>query len=386
MNIAFVPARGGSKSIPLKNIKDFCGKPLIYWCLNALAGSEAVDRIVIATDSRLIKEAINSFDLKRINLYDRDPANAEDSSSTESVILEYLEKCRDDYDDNDTFILVQATSPFTKSSDFRNAIELYRNGSYDSVLSVARMKRFFWDNSGRPINYDYMSRPRRQDFDGVLVENGAFYINSVANVKKSRNRLYGRIGLYEMPEYTVTEIDEPDDWGLAELLMRRHILSSDKLPVDVKLFAMDVDGVLTDAGMYYSETGDELKKFNTQDGKGIEILRSAGIKTAIITSENSNIVQRRCQKLRIDHLFQGVIDKLKIMKDLCERENLSLAEIAYIGDDINDLELLKSVGIAACPANAVKAIRSIPGIIVLNAAGGHGAVREFIELIYSKRK
>ena len=149
----------------------------------------------------------------------------------------------------------------------------------------------------------------------------------------------------------------------------------------IKLFATDVDGVLTDCGMYYTESGDEFKKFNTRDGMGIQLLREAGIKTAIITSENTKIVENRAKKLKIDYLKQGIKDKLACAKELCEQLNISISEMAYIGDDINDIELLKNAGTKACPNNAVKEVKNIEDIIVLNSNGGDGVVREFCEIL-----
>lgn len=152
----------------------------------------------------------------------------------------------------------------------------------------------------------------------------------------------------------------------------------------IKLFLTDVDGVLTDSGMYYSENGDELKKFNTKDGMGFSLLRKAGIKTGIITSENTKIVERRAQKLKVDYLYQGTArTKLESAKEICEKENISLRETAYIGDDINCAELLSNVGFAACPADAVTRIKQIPGIHILSKKGGEGCVREWIEILLS---
>jgi len=154
-------------------------------------------------------------------------------------------------------------------------------------------------------------------------------------------------------------------------------------PTKIKLFLTDVDGVLTDAGMYYSEAGDELKKFNTHDGMGLQLIREKGIKTGIITSENTKMVERRFNKLKLDYLYQGKREggKLASVKEICEKEGISLAEVAYIGDDVNCFELLSSVGMAACPSNALAAIKNIPGIIQMNKKGGEGCVREFIEII-----
>lgn len=151
----------------------------------------------------------------------------------------------------------------------------------------------------------------------------------------------------------------------------------------IKVFLSDVDGVLTDAGMYYTESGDEFKKFNTHDGMAFRMLKDRGIKTGMITSEETKIVENRAKKLKADYLYQGVqgIGKLEAAKQICDKEGITLKEVAYIGDDINCISLLKVVGVAGCPFNAVKQVKEIPGIIQLKAKGGEGAVREFVEMI-----
>ncbi len=380
MNIAFIPVRCGSKSIPFKNIKEFCGKPLVYWNIEALQNSSNIDKIFVATDCEEIKKVVSGFGFSKVEVYDREAQNAEDTASTESVMLEFIEK--QNFNDNDLFFLVQATSPLTQTKDFDEAINTLKSQNADSLLTCVRTKRFYWNDDGTPYNYDYKNRPRRQDFDGLMMENGAFYMNTIANIKKDQNRLSGKVAIYEMEEFTAVEIDEEDDWIVAEKLMHKHILS--KRPKQtIKLFLSDVDGTLTDAGMYYGENGEEFKKFNTHDGKGFELLRKAGIKTGIITSENTKIVENRAKKLKVDYLYQGCEHKgkLDIAKEICQKENISLQEVAYMGDDINCKELLQSVGMAACPANALEEIKSISNIIKLSKKGGDGAVREFVDSI-----
>lgn len=151
----------------------------------------------------------------------------------------------------------------------------------------------------------------------------------------------------------------------------------------IKIFLSDIDGVLTDGGMYYSENGDELKKFNTRDGMGFELLRNAGIKTGIITTENTKIAERRAAKLKVDYLYQGKKHggKLAAAMEICEKENITLRNVAYIGDDINCIELLKAVGLPACPADAMQVVKNVENINVLQLKGGEGVVREFAELI-----
>lgn len=384
--IAFIPVRGGSKSIPLKNIKDFCGKPLVYWNLMELQNVTTIDQIIVATDSEQIESVVTSFGFTKVKVYRRSIENASDAASTESVMLEYIQHAQ--LLINDVLMLVQATSPLTERKHFYEALELYQSGKFDSVLTCVRNYRFFWNADGTSINYDYKNRPRRQDFSGELMENGAFYINRVDNILKSQNRLCGNIGIYEMPEYTAFEIDEPDDWCILENLMRTHVLTKRKAdPIKIKLFLTDVDGVLTDGGMYYSEEGGELKKFNTRDGMAFQLLREAGIKTGVITSENTQIVAKRAAKLKIDYVYQGKYNggKLQAAKDICEKEHISMSEVAYIGDDINCFDLLSNVGFPACPFDAMSRIKQIDSILVLNSRGGKGAVREAVETLLKLR-
>jgi CMP-N-acetylneuraminic acid synthetase len=218
--IAFIPVRGGSKSIPSKNIKLFCGKPLVYWNLYALEMTGTVDEIIVATDSDEIETVVTGFYFRKVVIYRRSSESATDTASTESVMLEYLNQARLDKDD--IFMLVQATSPLTQTGHFEEALSVFLQGKYDSMLSCVRIKRFLWNSDGTSKNYDYRNRPRRQNFDGELMENGAIYISTAGQVLETKNRLSGRIGIYEMPEYTAMEIDEPHDWLIMEQLMRVH--------------------------------------------------------------------------------------------------------------------------------------------------------------------
>lgn len=379
MVIAFIPVRGGSKSIPLKNIKPFCGKPLVCWNIEALENCPKVDEIIVATDSDKIEDVVTSRPYKKTKVYRRSAESACDTASTESAMLEYIHYAQLPADN--VFMLVQVTSPLTETVHFTEALTMYGKGEYDSILTCVRNYRFFWNEDGTSMNYDYKNRPRRQNFSGMLMENGAFYINNVGNILESGNRLSGHIGIYEMPEYTATEIDEPDDWIVLENLMRKHVLSKHKeTKKPIKLFLCDVDGTLTDGGMYYSENGDELKKFNTRDGMGFQLLREAGIKTGIITSEDTKIVANRAKKLKVDFLYQGKRDggKLAVAKEICEQLGITLDEVAYIGDDVNCVELLEAVGVKACPADACVEVKNIHGIHVMTKIGGDGCVREFI--------
>ncbi|RPD91713.1 HAD-IIIA family hydrolase [Aureibaculum marinum] len=162
--------------------------------------------------------------------------------------------------------------------------------------------------------------------------------------------------------------------------------SSFPLPAsDIKLFITDIDGVWTDGGMYYDETGNEWKKFNTSDSAGVLFLKLLDIPTAIITGENSQIVKRRADKLKITDCFLGIKDKVSSAESLLNKYKLNWSEVAYIGDDINDIKLLEKVGLSACPNNAPDYIKSRVNW-VLTKSGGEGAYREFVESYLSKKE
>ena len=160
-------------------------------------------------------------------------------------------------------------------------------------------------------------------------------------------------------------------------------LEENKKAVDsskIKMLLTDCDGCLTDGGMYYSENGDELKKFNTKDGMGFSLLKKKGIITGIITSENVELNRRRAEKMNVDELYMGITDKLSVIEKLSKKYNIPLDEIAYIGDDINDLAVIKAVGLGCCPADAMPQIKSAAKYAA-NARGGEGVIREVAELI-----
>ena len=223
--IAMIPARGGSKSIPLKNIKEIAGQPLIYWSLDAAVNSKIIEKVFISTDSEQIKECVARYrkiNWEKIEVIGRSKASAEDTASTEDVMLDFSDRV-----DYNHMVFIQATNPLITTEDIDGALKVYP--MYDSVLSTVVQKRFYWkkqeDGTIIEIGHDIRKRPRRQDWDGVLAENGSIYIISKENLYKGKCRLYGRIGTYIMPEYTYYEIDEPSDYVIIENLLHKRIES-----------------------------------------------------------------------------------------------------------------------------------------------------------------
>jgi N-acylneuraminate cytidylyltransferase len=211
--VALVPLRGGSKSIPKKNIKSIAGKPLCAWVLDAASKSFKIDSIFVSTDCSEIADIVESLDLG-IEIIFRPENLATDEASTESVMLHFMSVV-----EFNTLVTIQATSPLLTAKDLDQAIGEFHDCHFDSMLSAVRTKRFFWSDDSKPINYDPLHRPRRQDFVGTFMENGAFYITKKNILKEYKSRLGGKIGIYEMDEKTAHEIDEPADWDYAEQLI-----------------------------------------------------------------------------------------------------------------------------------------------------------------------
>lgn len=213
---ALVPLRAGSKGIPKKNIKKIAGKPLCAWVLEAAAKSSLIDMTYVSTDSREIADIVENIGIG-IKIIDRPEAYATDEASTEAVMLHFMQHIN-----FDALVTIQATSPLLTSHDLDSAISLFKETNYSSMLSAVRCKRFFWADDATPINYKPSNRPRRQDFSGTLMENGAFYITTRDCLEDNQCRLGGQIGIYEMRDSMATELDEPEDWQRVEQLLLKH--------------------------------------------------------------------------------------------------------------------------------------------------------------------
>lgn len=380
--IGFIPLRQHSKGIPGKNKRKMVGRPLFTWVLGEALQS-SLDEVYIYTDD----ESIISFIEKEYHYTDkikalkRSEASATDTASTESAILEFADKI--DYD-FDVFCLLQATSPFTKATDIESCLSEIDKGK-DSALTVVNTHRFTWNEDGTPSNYNPFDRPRRQDFKGLLIENGAVYCCTKEVLKKHKNRLGEKIGIVKMPEESLHEIDSKSDWTVVEnLLIERQ--KRNKKPEKITHLVLDVDGVFTNGTITYTKDGEHTKSFDMRDGMGLEILRQFGVEVMVMTSEQSELVAKRMQKLQIHQVFLGVKDKFARLQSLASNQKFSLNNVAYVGDDVNDMANVCSVGWSFAPNNAMDEIKRVADV-VLSKNSGAGAIREACQFIknYNKR-
>lgn len=382
-NVAIIPLRKGSKGIPGKNKKKVLGRPLYQWVL-AEAIKSNLDKVFVYTDDNDILELI-SKEYKwtnKIEGLERSDESATDIASTETAMIEFAKKIEYDFDN---IFLLQATSPLTRHKDINNGIEKLEAGA-DSIISVVNTKRFIWDAKGKPLNYDYFNRPRRQDFDGLHMENGAIYGTTKNAFRKSDNRISGNIELVFMDEASLIEIDEPHDFTIISSLLEKYLLTTKTKIKKIQAIVFDIDGVMTDGTVLTSNGTEIAKSFSLRDGMGISFLKDENIIPIVLTSEDSEIVKTRINKLNIKEYYPGVKDKYSRLNNILTHLNITRSSVGYVGDDINDLSNMLSVGWSFCPQNALPDVKSKADYILQNK-GGDLAVREAIEMIlkYNQR-
>ncbi|MEO2081649.1 MAG: HAD hydrolase family protein [Leeuwenhoekiella sp.] len=377
-SIGFIPLRKGSKGIPGKNKKKLLGRPLFCWVLGEAIASQ-LDQVVVFTDDTEITSFIEKeyHWTKKVKAVLRSEASATDTASTEFAILEFIENERPDFS---VFCLLQATTPFTTANDINKCLDAIKgNAEYDSALTVVNTHRFTWNRDGTPNNYDYMNRPRRQDFKGQLIENGACYITTRKAWLASRNRISGKIATIPMPEDSLTEIDSMTDWLVVEELLAAR-LKRGKKSCRITHLVLDVDGVFTDGCVYFGSDGELIKKFDMRDGMGLEILRQNEVEVMVMTSEDSQIVASRMKKLKIKDVFLGVKDKFSLLSRILVERDLDYSQIAYVGDDVNDMANICAAGWSFAPANATQEIKRNADVILTRDSAA-GAIREACEFI-----
>lgn len=381
--IAILPLRKDSKGIPGKNKKKLLGRPLFSWVLSEAAFSN-LDTVYVFTDDIEILNFIEkeyTWNPKIKGLL-RNDENATDTASTESVMIEFAQKINPDFD---LLCLLQATSPLTTSLDINKVLDKIEKENFDSALTVVKTHRFIWNTDGTSQNYDVYNRPRRQDFEGLLVENGAVYATTKTAFLTSKNRVSGKIGLVEMDEVSYTEIDSLTDWEIVERILANRLQKSKKHN-RIKYLVLDVDGVFTDGCVYFGEEGELMKKFDMRDGMGLEILRQNEVEVVVMTSENSVLVEKRMKKLQIENVFMGVKDKYALLTQFLNEKKSGFEYVAYVGDDVNDLANICSVGWSFCPANGTEIVKQHADYSLTNNSAD-GAIREVCEIImkYNKR-
>lgn len=378
MNIlAIIPARGGSKGIPLKNIQPVGGVPLISRSIRIAKKSKYINEVYISTDSDRIAEVAHKEGAKVVV---RPLEISGDTASSESALLYTLQQLQHSYD---YLVFLQCTSPFTTTEEIDLCIERIIETDADSCFATVSNHRFLWKYSQNNseivagVNHDGRNRVRRQDLSPEFMETGAIYVMKVVSFLKEKTRFCGKIVNCNFEDEALAfEIDSLFDLAVARSIdqTRQKMYTSFD---NIKLIVFDFDGVFTDNKVYVDENGKETARCDRGDGIGISLLKRTGIPFFVLSTEQNPIVLKRAKKLGII-AYNGISNKLNFLNNYVKENNISLESVCYLGNDINDLECLQNVGLPVVPFDANEKVKNVAKVILCNK-GGNGAVRELCE-------
>jgi N-acylneuraminate cytidylyltransferase len=377
--IAIIPARGGSKGVPGKNLKRVGGIPLIVRAVQSATASRLIDRVIVSTDDFAIGAAARTAGATTMV---RPAEISGDTASSESALLDILDRLDEQ---PDIVVFIQATSPFIDPLDLDAAIERVKDGE-DVVFSAVESFDFLWrmnDDGATGINHKSTIRPRRQEREPQFRETGAFYVMNAAGFRRAAFRFFGTVGIMQVDERTSIEIDTADELELANALA--PLIRFDALDegMDVDAVVTDFDGVHTDDRVSMTADGTEFVSVSRADGLGVRMLRESGIPVLILSTEVNTVVGARAAKLKVE-VQQAVENKAEALATWAAARGIPLERIAYLGNDLNDLGALRLVGWPVAVSTAVPEVLA-EARVVLDAAGGMGAVRELADRVLRGR-
>lgn len=384
--LAVIPARGGSKGVPAKNLARVGGVPLVVRAVRACLASSEVTDVVVTTDAPAVAEAARAAgealgESGRLHCVQRPEAIAGDTATSEAAVLHAL----DAYEAMrgrtvDVVLLVQCTSPFIAREDIDGVAAAVAHEGADTAVTVAPFHGFLWrdgsavEDHNYGVNHDKSVRPRRQDRPEDLLETGAAYAMDAAGFRTHRHRFFGDTALVRTDPARVLEIDDPHDLARARALA--PLLDPAPLPTldDIDAVVLDFDGTQTDDRVLIDADGRETVAVHRGDGLGIAALRKAGVPLLILSTEQNPVVAARAHKLRVP-VLHGVDRKDLALKQWCDEQSLAPERVMYVGNDVNDLPCFALAGWPVAVANAHDSVRAAARAVTTNP-GGSGAIRE----------
>jgi YrbI family 3-deoxy-D-manno-octulosonate 8-phosphate phosphatase len=381
-SVAIILARSGSKGVPNKNLATVNGRTLIK---RAVASAlEVVQTVYVSSDgSDILNEARDAGAIGVL----RKPSLSADETSSEAVIEDLIIQ----FGLHEHLILfIQATSPFQDVSAMNEAVGLVAMSTYDSVFSSSESHSFIWqfeDNgSALPLLAGTNPRLRRQDLKPRVLETGAFYVFQGKRFLEHGSRFHGKIGAVRTRVISEIEIDTPQDLLVANKICELESGNSQipyKFVNSCQLLAYDFDGVMTDNNLYLSEEGVESVKVNRGDGLAVSMFRDMGYEQIIVTTESNPVVSRRADKLKVP-ILSSVEDKHAALTSHCQISGIPIDKVLFIGNDLNDLKVMESVGFSVCPSDGAPEIKKIANL-VLKSPGGAGVIREVLDIFLNLR-
>ncbi|MER6143531.1 acylneuraminate cytidylyltransferase [Streptomyces sparsogenes] len=402
--VAVIPARGGSKGVPAKNLAAVGGVPLVARAVRECLASRRVTDVVVSTDDAGIAAVARGAGAEVVQ---RPPAIAGDTATSEAAVLHALDAYEATHGITaEVVLLVQCTSPFIVREDVDGVAGAVLDDGADTALTVAPFHGFVWRDAedgmdegtadgagaageaaggGYGVNHDKSYRPRRQDRPQDLLETGAAYAMRVDGFRAERHRFFGRTALIRTDAARVLEIDDPHDLARARALA--PLLDAPRpgaLPTreDIDAVVLDFDGTQTDDRVLIDSEGRELVAVHRGDGLGIAALRRAELALLILSTEQNPVVAARARKLRVP-VLHGIDRKDLALKQWCEEQGIAPERVLYVGNDVNDLPCFGLVGWPVAVAGAHDVVRGAARAVT-STPGGDGAIREIASWILGK--
>ncbi|MER6154938.1 N-acylneuraminate cytidylyltransferase [Streptomyces sp. NPDC001868] len=400
--LAVIPARGGSKGVPAKNLAPVGGVPLVARAVRECLGARLVTDVVVSTDDHAIAAAARVAGAEVVL---RPAAIAGDTATSEAAVIHAMDAHEALHGSPvDVVLLVQCTSPFILREDVDGVARAIVEHGADTALTVAPFHGFIWrDTADEPqaaeaartgavdgeatgdteadggygVNHDKSFRPRRQDRPQDLLETGAAYAMDAAGLRKHQHRFFGRTELVRTDPARVLEIDDPHELARAQALA--PFFDADRpgaLPTaaDIDAVVLDFDGTQTDDRVLIDSEGREFVSVHRGDGLGIAALRRSGLTMLILSSEKNPVVAARARKLQIP-VLHGIDRKDLALKQWCEEQGIAPERVLYVGNDVNDLPCFALVGWPVAVGSAHDVVRGAARAVT-TVPGGEGAIRE----------
>ena len=381
--VAIIPARGGSKGIPDKNLQHVGGIPLLVRTIRALKLSSLLSSVYVSTDSESIARLATAYGASVIM---RPSDLSSDSASSESALLHAIEVIESRRQQPRSIVFAQCTSPFIEPADVDGIINLLDD--HDCALTVTENHAFIWRNTAEGsavgINHNPIERLPRQMLPSEYRETGALYAFNTNGFKSAKHRFFGKIGMLGVPHERSMEIDDPFDLLLANQLATISTAAPTiEALQNFKAVIFDFDGVISNNLVHLDENGTETVVCSRSDGFGMQMLRAAGYHLLILSKERNQVVTSRGKKLEVE-VIQGCDNKKTRLAEWLTEHQLQPSEVIYMGNDINDRECMEYVGLSVAPADAHPSVATAT-MWQTSTKGGYGAVRELADALLLSR-
>lgn len=386
---AIIPARGVSAELPHKNIRPLAGRPLLEHSLRHAREAQRVERVVVSTEDAEIAAVARQAGAE---VLERPAKLASEDARIEAVITHALDTlCATKEDEPELVVVLQPTSPLREPEDVDAAIEQLVREDADALFSAMEVNGLIWQQSGetlRSMAYRGYKRTRPEDVDAQWAENGSIYVFRPWVLRQLDSRVGGRISVYPMRPENSFHARTQQDFELLEQLLRmrparRHSREAAARLSTIRAVFFDFDGVMTDNAVHVDQRGEEAVRCSRADGMGIGLLRDAGVYAAVLSKEKNPVVAARCEKLSLPYR-QGIDAKLGVLQAWATELGFTREQVAYVGNDVNDLECMGWVGLPIAVADAEPVVRGA-ALLITPRVGGQGAVRDVCEWLIQAR-